>query len=369
MKKFYEFRNEATGSELFIRGVIAEDSWFDDDVTPEMFRKELAKASGPLTVWINSPGGDVFAASQIYTALVTYPHAVTVKIEGMAASAASVIAMAGTQVLMARTAVMMIHNPATMAWGDHNDMKDAIKVLETVKDSIINAYEKKTGIDRETLSKYMDQTKWMDANEAIELKFADGVIEKAETDDEDPKNKLFNKGDFEKVFNKVNKNILTKMVAKFTPPDVEDKNNDSGESGDEGGQKMFANVEELRAACPDLVREIEDAARTEAVTAERTRLQGIEEIVASVGDEEMIRDAKYGNPITAQELAFKAMKKQAEQNKQHLNDIADDADESGAKDLHGVNTPEDKTEPEKLTAEQRREAGRKAAEKAKGGNK
>ena len=162
---------------LELYGTIAEESWFDDDITPAQFREELFAGSGPVTVWINSPGGDCIAASQIYTMLMDYKDDVTVKIDGIAASAASVIAMAGTEVLMAPTALMMIHNPATIAMGDHADMQKAIEMLNEVKESIINAYEIKTSLSRAKLSHLMDAETWMNANKAVELGFADGILE------------------------------------------------------------------------------------------------------------------------------------------------------------------------------------------------
>ena len=142
-----------------------------------MFKEELFSGSGPITIWINSPGGDCIAASQIYSMLMDYPGEVTVKIDGIAASAASVIAMAGNKVLMAPTALMMIHNPSMMAFGDHNDMEKAIDILNEVKESIINAYEIKTGQSRTVLSHLMESETWMNAKKAIELKFADGILE------------------------------------------------------------------------------------------------------------------------------------------------------------------------------------------------
>lgn len=180
-KKFWKWRNQA-GAEpeaervLELYGTIAEESWFDDDVTPAAFREELFAGSGPVTVWINSPGGDCIAASQIYTMLMDYKGSVTVKIDGIAASAASVIAMAGTKVLMAPTALMMIHNPATFAYGDHGEMRKAIEMLDEVKESILNAYEIKTGLSRAKLSHLMDSETWMNANKAVELGFADGIL-------------------------------------------------------------------------------------------------------------------------------------------------------------------------------------------------
>ena len=181
-KKFWAWKNQADegGTEarvLELYGTIAEESWFDDDITPAQFREELFAGSGPVTVWINSPGGDCIAASQIYTMLMDYKDDVTVKIDGIAASAASVIAMAGTEVLMAPTALMMIHNPATIAMGDHEDMQKAIEMLNEVKESIINAYEIKTSLSRAKLSHLMDVETWMNANKAVELGFADGILE------------------------------------------------------------------------------------------------------------------------------------------------------------------------------------------------
>lgn len=189
-KKFWNWKNQTESGEskervLELYGTIAETSWFDDDVTPQMFREELFADTGPVTVWLNSPGGDCVAASQIYTMLMDYQGDVTVKIDGIAASAASVIAMAGTTVLMAPTALMMIHNPMTMAYGNHEDMAKAIEMLDEVKESIINAYELKTSMSRAKLSHLMDSETWMNANKAIELGFADDILvdEKKNADD------------------------------------------------------------------------------------------------------------------------------------------------------------------------------------------
>ena len=141
-----------------------------------MFKEELFSGDGPITLHINSPGGDCIAASQIYTMLMDYPHDVTVQIDGMAASAASVIAMAGTKVCMSPTSMMMIHNPFTVAMGDSEEMRKAIQLLDEVKESIINAYQIKTGLSRDELSKLMDGETWMNAMKAKELGFCDEVL-------------------------------------------------------------------------------------------------------------------------------------------------------------------------------------------------
>jgi len=182
-KKFWQWKNQTADGEservLELNGTIAEDSWYDDDVTPAMFKEELFSATGPVTIWLNSPGGDCIAASQIYSMLMDYPGDITVKVDGIAASAASVIAMAGTRVLMAPTALMMIHNPATFAIGDHEDMRRTIEMLDEVKESIINAYEIKTGLSRAKLSHLMENVTWMNAHKAVEMGFADGILEDA----------------------------------------------------------------------------------------------------------------------------------------------------------------------------------------------
>ena len=180
-QKFWKWKNQSEEEPsaervLEFYGTIAEESWYDDDITPAMFKEELFAGSGPITIWISSPGGDCIAASQIYSMLMDYKGDITVKIDGIAASAASVIAMAGTKVLMAPTAVMMVHNPATMAFGDHVEMEKAIEMLSEVKESIINAYEIKTCLPRKQLAKMMDNTTWMNANKAVEFGFADDIL-------------------------------------------------------------------------------------------------------------------------------------------------------------------------------------------------
>jgi ATP-dependent Clp protease protease subunit len=132
--------------------------------------------SGDITVWINSPGGDCVAAAQIYNLLMDYKGNVTVKIDGIAASAASVVAMAGTKVLVSPVSMLMIHNPMTVAMGNSEEMQKAIEMLAEVKESIINAYEIKTSMSRAKISHLMDAETWMDANKAVELGFADEIM-------------------------------------------------------------------------------------------------------------------------------------------------------------------------------------------------
>ena len=187
MKKFWNWKNQEktettpAARTLHLNGTIAEESWFDDDVTPQLFKEELEAGSGDITIWINSPGGDCVAAAQIYNMLMDYKGSVTVKIDGIAASAASVIAMAGNKVLMSPVGMLMIHNPMTVAMGDTAEMEKAIDMLSSVKESIINAYEIKTSLSRAKIAHLMDAETWMDANKALELGFIDGILERENT--------------------------------------------------------------------------------------------------------------------------------------------------------------------------------------------
>jgi ATP-dependent Clp protease protease subunit len=175
-RKFWNWVSSDEGRTLYLDGAIADETWFGDEVTPKQFKAELLHEEGDITIWINSPGGDLFAASQIYNMLMDYTGKVTVKVDGIAASAASVIAMAGEEVLISPTGLMMIHNPMTIAFGDAYEMEKAIHMLSEVKESIINAYEIKTGLSRTKLSHFMDAETWFNAKKAVELGFADGLL-------------------------------------------------------------------------------------------------------------------------------------------------------------------------------------------------
>lgn len=175
MNRFWDYSE--SGNELRLEGEIASESWWGDEVTPKAFRDELDKHPGPLTVYINSPGGDVFAASEIYTMLLEHKGDITVKIDALAASAASFIAMAGTTVQIAPTAFIMVHDPLTAVWGNRDDLKEAIKMLDEVKEGLINAYELKTGLPRDKIAALMDgEGTYLSAHSAIDLGFADSII-------------------------------------------------------------------------------------------------------------------------------------------------------------------------------------------------
>lgn len=222
---------EVTERILFLNGTIAEESWFDDDVTPQLFKEELNQGNGNITVWINSPGGDCVAAAQIYNMLIDYKGDVTVKIDGIAASAASVIAMAGTKVLMSPVSMLMIHNPMTIAFGNKGEMEKAISMLDEVKESIINAYEIKTGMSRAKLSHLMDSETWMDAHKAVELGFADDILKRSEATDMEVSqvSMMYSKA-------QVVNSLMDKLATKCK---IENKETNTGVKADELMDRLF----------------------------------------------------------------------------------------------------------------------------------
>ena len=176
-RKFWNWvRNEGEKRVLLLDGEISDETWWGDEITPQMFRSELNAAEGDIDLWINSPGGDCYAAAQIYNMLMEYKGNVNVKIDGIAASAASVVAMAGSTVEISPLGLMMLHNPMTISIGDTHEMERTITFLGEIKESIINAYELKTGLSRAKISRLMDAETWMNAKKAVELGFADSVL-------------------------------------------------------------------------------------------------------------------------------------------------------------------------------------------------
>jgi len=192
--KFWNWVHDDSGGRVLrLEGPIDSESFWGDEITPQMFRDELYEEEGDITLWINSPGGNVFAAAEIYTMIRDYPGNVTVRIASIAASAASVVAMAGNLVQMSPAALLMIHDPSTIAMGNAKDMEKAITTLNEVKESIINAYAAKTCLSRNRISKLMSDETWLNAKKAVELGFADEILfadkPKPEDPEEDPDEK------------------------------------------------------------------------------------------------------------------------------------------------------------------------------------
>ena len=177
MKKFWNWIHDDSGGRILrLEGPIDSENFWGDEITPQMFREDLEAEEGDVTVWINSPGGNVFAAAEIYTMLKDYAGKVTVKVASLAASAASVVAMAGDTVQMSPTALLMLHDPSTVAMGNTRDMEKAIAALNEVKEAIVNAYAAKSGLRRGRIADLMSEETWLNAKKAVELGFADEVL-------------------------------------------------------------------------------------------------------------------------------------------------------------------------------------------------
>ena len=186
MKKFWNWIHDDSGGRILrLEGPIDSENFWGDEITPQMFREDLEAEEGDVTVWINSPGGNVFAAAEIYTMLKDYAGKVTVKVASLAASAASVVAMAGDTVQMSPTALLMLHDPSTVAMGNTRDMEKAIAALNEVKEAIVNAYATKSGLRRGRIADLMSEETWLNAKKAVELGFADEVLYDGKKPEED----------------------------------------------------------------------------------------------------------------------------------------------------------------------------------------
>ncbi len=161
--------------DLRLDGVIGEDFW-TEGITVGWVQEQLAQRPGDLTIWLNSPGGDVIEGSRIYTAIREHQGRVRICIDGIAASAASVIAMAADELCMAPTAYLMIHRASTIAWGNQDAMDEASRQLSAVDEGIIEAYRLKTGMSRKKIHQMMVEETWLNARAARDQGFADTIL-------------------------------------------------------------------------------------------------------------------------------------------------------------------------------------------------
>lgn len=223
--------------ELIVEGVISGESWWGDEYTPDMVREEIAKANGnPIRIIINSPGGECFAGAAIYNALREYPGRKTVRVDGVAASMASVIAMVGDEIYMSPGSTMMIHRASVGAWGNVEDLKKAIAMLEALEETIIPIYEKRTGLSKQEIEDLLDAETWMSPEKAIELGFADKLENDQATSAFDKVKAMLGDKQFAFSMSAAHKS-LKDYVAKAEAPkeeeEVEDDNPTTAASTDE----------------------------------------------------------------------------------------------------------------------------------------
>ena len=316
-------------------------------ITPEGFMEDLAavKDKGRITVKLNSCGGDLYTGIAIHNALKALSGEVNVVVEGIAASAASVIMCAGDTVTVYPGSLVMIHGVSVMLWDYLNiqDMKQLMKGMDASERAVAEIYNAKTGIDTDTLRSMMTKETWLTGREALEKGFADSLKE-----DENAPEMSMSKDKKVLMVNGVHHNIagLRNVPGHIpvnniaTPPAVKPgvNNNTTATAAKEGGNTPMT-IEEMRAAHPEVVAQIEQAAvnaaqtqvTTDAVTAERQRLEAIDSIAASIPDQQLVHDAKYGDsPCTAQELCFRVMQQSAASGQQFLANYQADGAASGA---------------------------------------
>lgn len=351
VKKFWKIKamTENDEAEVLLYGPISDTTWWGDEITPKQFYDDL-KALGDiknLTVRINSGGGDVFAAQAIYSILKSHPAKIKVYIDGLAASAASVIAMAGDIVIMPRNAMMMIHNPWTIAIGNSNDFRKLADDLDKIREGMIAAYQTKTNMEREKLIELLDAETWMTAEEAMEYRFVDEV-------DEEKQVAAFIKGNILCV------NNLDIDISRFkNKPKVPEMTPEM--------RKEVKNVELtadiLAKEYPELYSEIRKQAFEEGKKAgimeERERFRALQELeVPDKEVQEILNKARYETGETADDVALKIVSILKKQKFNLLNNIIQDA--AVLKNIEPAPTPvKSKDDERKIYAEKMAQAANK----------
>lgn len=332
--KFWNFipATDTKPPELLLYGAISsQQSWWEDRVTPGKFNQELSALGEDvpeIVVRINSGGGDVFAANAIYTRLKDHSAKITVKIDGWAASAATIIAMAGDTIKIARNGVFMIHDPAMTVWDTFKaeEFEKMAEELKVIKQSIVNTYAMKTGRPEQEISDFMAEEKWWTGDAAVENGFCDELMfEESKTVVENA-NRI--------VVNTIPIDISGfKTVPKALLDSKDYPQNNKQEKEEEKRMEpkdTITTIDALKAAYPGLVADIENAAKKE----ERERIKGIMDMVPD-GYESIAEDAMFQNPVTAEAVAVKIIAEQKKQGGKYLEDRRKDAENSGA---NGVGT-------------------------------
>ena len=338
--KFWDFvpGTATKPPELLLYGTISsQQSWWEDRVTPAQFNRELAALGEDvpeIVVRINSPGGDVFAANAIYTRLKDHGAKITVKVDGWAASAATIIAMAGDTIKIPRNGVFMIHDPAMTVWDTFRaeDFEKMAQELKVIKQSIINAYSVKTGKTADEISGFMSDETWWTGDEAVENGFCDELMfEEAQTVIENAGRIIVNSVPIDMGnFKTVPKMLLNSPAA--TPGGLQNgrqpENKPKKEEKKMEPKDAITTIEALKAAYPDLTATIEDNARKE----ERNRIKALEGAAVG-GFESIVHDAKFVNPISAGEMALQIVMEQKKQGGAYLQNREEDVTDSHVSDV------------------------------------
>ena len=342
-KHFWKFINSAVDGkppELILEGDISSTTWWGDEVTPRQFTEELnALGNVPeIVVRINSGGGDVFAANAIYTRLKDNAATITVKIDGWAASAATIVAMAGDVIEIPGNGVFMVHDPKMGAMGyfSAEEFTKAAEELKVIKQAIVNGYALKTKKDPEEIAAIMAAETWYDGKQAVDAGFCDRLMfEDAKTSVENMGKVVVNSVSMDlERFPNLSVSLLNRLTASASGGFTNTKNQIEQKRSEEvmDGIKDIKTPEGLRAAFPDLVKQIEDAATAAATAAERKRIQDIEG-VALAGFETIVNAAKFEKPVSAGDVATQIVAAQKKQSADYIAARNDDAQDSGAGDV------------------------------------
>ena len=342
-KHFWKFINSAEDGkppELILEGDISSTTWWGDEVTPRQFTEELnALGNVPeIVVRINSGGGDVFAANAIYTRLKDNAATITVKIDGWAASAATIVAMAGDVIEIPGNGVFMVHDPKMGAMGyfSAEEFTKAAEELKVIKQAIVNGYALKTKKDPEEIAAIMAAETWYDGKQAVDVGFCDRLMfEDAKTTVENMGKVVVNSVSMDlERFPNLSVSLLNRLTASASGGFTNTKNQIEQKRSEEvmDGIKDIKTPEGLRAAFPDLVKQIEDAATAAATAAERKRIQDIEG-VALAGFENIVNAAKFEKPVSAGDVATQIVAAQKKQAAEYIAARNTDAQNSGAGDV------------------------------------
>ena len=344
-KKFWQLRNTAQGeAELLFYGTIAEESWYEDDITAKQFADEMSAVGnvGRIIVRINSPGGDPFAAEAIGNLLEQHQAQTVARIDGLCASAATVIASHCDKVEAAPNSTYMIH-PVKIGLNDYADeakLQECIRAIRTIRENILNVYARKTGHSKDEVAAWMDSTSWWTGAQAKEHGFVDELLnESADVVVENRSGMLFlNSADMGIPFEKAPQFVQDCLAAAPAAggfvnngTEMEPENTNSHKEETEMAQEIKT-VDDLRSAYPSLVDQIEQAAAQNAASAERQRIRDIEEM-ALPGSESVTNEAKFAKPISASDYAVAVVKNAKAKGAEFLAEMKEDAVQSGAKDV------------------------------------